>query len=50
MPKMTVQGRKVHVEPIYWIIFWGSKLLVALMAILFIVVNFTDLLAGFWIF
>jgi hypothetical protein len=50
MPKMTVQGKKVYVAPIYWIIFWTSKVIIVLMMALFIVVNFTDLLSGVWIF
>jgi len=50
MPKMNVQGKKVYVAPIYWIIFWTSKLIIVLMMILFIIVNFTNLLDGFWIF
>jgi hypothetical protein len=50
MPKMNVQGRKVYVKPIYWLIFWGSKIIILLLMILFVIVNFTNLLDGVWIF
>ena len=50
MPNMKVKGKKVHVAPIYWIIFWTSKVIIVLLMILFIVVNFTNLLDGVWIF
>ena len=50
MPNMTFQGKRVYVKPIYWIIFWTSKAIIVLLMILFIIVNFTDLLDGVWIF
>jgi hypothetical protein len=50
MPKMTFQGKRVYVAPIYWMIFWTSKVIIVLLLILFLIVNFTSLLDGVWIF
>jgi len=50
MPNMSVQGKKVYVKPIYWIIFWTSKIIIVFLMLIFIIVNFTSILDGVWIF
>lgn len=47
---MNVKGKKIYVKPIYWIIFWTSKLIILILATIFILKEFTDVLDGFWIF
>ncbi|MDL2261498.1 hypothetical protein LJC08_04630 [Methanimicrococcus sp. OttesenSCG-928-J09] len=50
MPKMNVKGKKVYVKPIYWAIFWSTKVIIVLLMIIFILHEFTDVLDGIWIF
>ncbi|WNY23465.1 hypothetical protein MmiHf6_07720 [Methanimicrococcus hongohii] len=50
MPNMKVNGRKVYVKPIYWAIFWTSKLIILILATIFVLKEFTDVLDGVWFF
>ena len=34
--KVSVRNRKVDVKPIYWIIFWSTKVIILFLAILFV--------------
>ncbi|MDR0767545.1 MAG: hypothetical protein LBE57_03780 [Methanosarcinales archaeon] len=50
MPNMKVKGQKIYVKPIYWIIFWTSKLIILILMIIFVLSEFTNVLDGIWIF
>lgn len=50
MPNMKVQGKKVYVKPIYWAVFVSTKLIIIILAIIFILKEFTNVLDGVWIF
>jgi hypothetical protein len=47
---MKVKGQKIYVKPIYWIIFWTSKLIILILMIIFVLSEFTNVLDGIWIF
>jgi|GEM_PF-1589658 len=44
MPKMKVNGKKVEVKMIYWLIFLSTKIVILILAIIFILVTFTNML------
>jgi len=50
MPNMRVKGKKVYVKPIYWAVFVSTKIIIIILAIIFVLKEFTDVLNGFWIF
>jgi len=50
MPNMRFKGKKVYVKPIYWAVIISIKLIIILLAIIFVLKEFTGVLDGIWIF
>ncbi|WP_316559639.1 hypothetical protein [Methanimicrococcus stummii] len=50
MPKIKYMGNQAQVKPIYWAIFWSTKVIIVFLMIIFILHEFTDVLDGIWIF
>ncbi|MDV0447580.1 hypothetical protein MsAg5_14870 [Methanosarcinaceae archaeon Ag5] len=44
MPTMRVKGKKVKVAPIYWAIFLSTKIIIVILAAIFVLKNFTHYL------